>query len=94
MDRLALLIGETIWICISFWIVQTQNIKNSLLKNMRNVRNFNIAYLGYVQIKHSDWLLRVTWLVFTNYSGLFLHNIVRYATVKIVCDMFKERKSR
>ena len=43
------------------------------------------------EIKHSDWLLKVTWLVLTNHSALF-HG--RIATLKFVHDINSRRQSR
>ena len=35
----------------------------------------NLAYWSYAEIKHSDWVLKVTWLVLTNQTALFQHSI-------------------
>ena len=51
-------------------------------------------YNSYAEIKHTFWLFKVTWLVLTNQSSLFLNNIATYDTLKFVYDIGSRSSSQ
>ena len=45
--------------------------------------NFSLALLCYAEIERSDWMVQVTWLLWTNPSVLIQHG---YTKLKFVYD--------
>ena len=44
--------------------------------NPKSIANISRPELCYSETKHSDWILEVTWVVFTNQRALFHNRVV------------------
>lgn len=68
------------WTRMSLWLVEQKSIYQLVHKAGFNVTNkfwCSETYSIYIEIKYSDWMLKDMRLVLTNWSSLFLQNLIR-----------------